>query len=117
MRPNSSGFLPGPSALLLAVAFSLFQSCYHYRIVAPRTDESTEYQRKTAHSFFWGLLQRGEIQTDQEGNAGGIREIHVVNNLGYSVITVFSFGIWCPIQLEWKHAKPCPAPSVISANR
>ena len=116
MRPNRSGFLPGLPALLLAFAAFLFSNCYHYRLVAPRTDEATEYQRKTAHSFFWGLLQRGEIQTDQEGRTGGLREVHIVNNLGYSAITVFTLGIWCPIQLEWKHSKACPTPAVISAN-
>ncbi|WP_431209434.1 hypothetical protein ACQ86N_25080 [Puia sp. P3] len=40
-------------------------------------------------------------------NTNGVALVQVKTNLGYSLITVLTLGIWCPMQLEWKCSKPC----------
>jgi hypothetical protein len=95
--------------LLLAPAFLLLTSCYSYRI-ATHAQPGTEINSVTAHSFFWGLVQNPkEIATPicDSLNTNGVALVQVKNNLGYSLITVLTLGIWCPMRLEWKCSKPC----------
>ncbi|GAB3773888.1 hypothetical protein GCM10028818_15870 [Spirosoma horti] len=93
---------------LLLLLFSM-QGCYHYRITTSKFDPSTGYQKKTAHSFFWGLVQKNVVATDCDAlNLKSLDEVRITSNFGYSVITVATLGIWSPVQLEWKCPKPCP---------
>ena len=95
--------------LLLAPALLLFSSCYSYRI-ATHAQPGTEINSVTAHSFFWGLVQNPkEIATPicDSLNTTGVALVQVKNNFGYSLITVLTLGIWCPMRLEWKCSKPC----------
>ncbi|WP_240625528.1 Bor family protein [Spirosoma pollinicola] len=85
------------------------QSCYHYRITTSKFDPSTGYQKKTAHAFFWGLVQKNVIATNCDSlNLKSLDEVRITSNFGYSVITVATLGIWSPVQIEWKCPKPCP---------
>jgi len=106
--------LTAPRIFLLAVATFLLQSCYNYHISTSNFDPSTHYKRKTVSSFFWGLAQ----QNITAGNCDSLKinsldEVHVKTNLGYALITVVTLGIWCPMTVEWKCAKPCPRDGVI----
>ncbi len=92
---------------VLALFLLTHQSCYHYRIQAPQFDPSTEYQRKTAHNLFWGLVKPKDLQP-ANCNQKALDEVYVTTNLGYALITVATLGIWCPLRVEWKCAKPCP---------
>lgn len=96
------------SRALIATLF-LFSSCYNYRL-ATKAQPGTEVNSKTAHSFFWGLARKpGLITTPlcDSINANGVSEVTVRTNLGYSLITVATLGIWCPVRIEWKCGKPC----------
>lgn len=98
-----------PHRLWLVLLLCLTQSCYHYRISTSRFDPSTGYQKKTAHSFFWGLVQRNVIATNCDSlNLKSLDEVRITSNFGYSFITVATLGIWSPVQVEWKCPKPCP---------
>ncbi|MBK8965730.1 MAG: hypothetical protein R3D58_22375 [Saprospiraceae bacterium] len=97
--------------VVLSLFLFLYSSCYHYRIMAPDFDPATEYQSKTAHSLFWGLIQSQPMRPANCANSNGLDEVRVSTNFGYALITVATLGIWCPVQLEWRCAKPCtPAP-------
>ena len=37
----------------------------------------------------------------------GVSEVTVKTNLGYALITVVTLGIYCPVNISWKCAKPC----------
>jgi hypothetical protein len=96
-------------SLLLSASVILFDSCYSYR-VATHAQAGTEFQSKTANSFFWGLVQKPqEIQTPicDSLNTNGVAVVQVKTNLGYALITVATLGIWCPMKIEWKCSKPC----------
>ena len=94
---------------LLVPALLLLSSCYSYRI-STHAQPGTEVNSVTAHAFFWGLVQNPkEITTPicDSLNANGVAQVQVKNNFGYSLITVVTLGIWCPMRLEWKCSKPC----------
>jgi hypothetical protein len=95
--------------LLLVAGGLLFTNCYSYRI-ATHAQPGTEFQTRTAHSLFWGLVQSPkEITTPicDSLNVNGVSVVQVQNNFGYSLITVLTLGIWSPIKLQWKCGKPC----------
>ena len=95
--------------LPLAASLLFLSSCYSYRI-ATHAQPGTEFNSVTAHSFFWGLVQiPKEIATPicDSLNANGVALVQVKNNFGYSLITVLTLGIWCPMKIEWKCSKPC----------
>lgn len=95
--------------LALLTCLLLFSSCYTYR-VATHAQPGTEFNSRTAHSFFWGLVQNPkEIATPicDSLNTNGVAVVQVKSNFGYSLITVLTLGIWSPMRIEWKCSKPC----------
>lgn len=95
--------------IFLPLLFIVFQSCYNYHISTSHFDPSTHYNKKTVSSFFWGLVQQNVVATNCDSlQINSLDEVHVKTNLGYALITVATLGIWCPMTVEWKCAKPCP---------
>jgi hypothetical protein len=98
-------------SVLLAVSVS---SCYTAR-VGTHIQGDPVAAGQTVHFFLWGALQSPKQITtpvcDSLG-VGGMAEVTVKNNFGYSLITVVTLGIWSPTRLEWKCAKPCPKEGV-----
>ena len=92
---------------------SMTQGCYHYRVSSAHFDPSTSYNQKTVHSFFWGLVQPGEngisvvANNCDSLNIHSIDEVRISTNFGYALLTVVTLGIWSPMTVEWKCAKPC----------
>jgi choline-glycine betaine transporter len=88
----------------------LMSSCYSYR-VATHAQAGTELSKPvTAHSFFWGLVQKpAQIHTPicDSLQVNGMSEVTVKTNLGYAFITVVTLGIWSPMKLQWRCGKPC----------
>lgn len=87
-----------------------FSSCYSYRVATHAQGGTETVATMTAHSLFWGLVKKpAEIHTPicDTLEANGMSEVVIKTNLGYSLITVVTLGIWCPIKLEWKCSKPC----------
>jgi len=87
-----------------------FSSCYSYRIATQAQAGTETIKPVTTHSFFWGLVRSPkEIHTpvcDSLG-ANGMAEVNIKNNFGFALITVATLGIWSPMKLECKCAKPC----------
>ncbi len=95
--------------VLLCSLVIMFSSCYNYRI-ATQAQGGAEVSKTTAHSFFWGLLQKPPtISTPicDSLDVNGLAEVTMKTNLGYSLINVATLGIWCPMRVEWKCGKPC----------
>lgn len=89
--------------LLACLVLPLQAGCYHYRVVVPGPDPATDYERRTVHALFWGLLQEDTPATDCLSNA--LDEVRVTTNLGYLAVSVASLGIWVPMQVSWRCAK------------
>ena|SRR5580765_384765 len=118
--PRSS-WSRGLSRLCLAGTVLVTASgCYRYHIyqvggpegIEGGNQPSTEWETRTRHSFFWGLI-RQDVPTKNctlgDGTRTGIEEVRVDTNLGFAALTVLTLGIWSPLKVSWKCAKP-PAP-------
>ena len=89
-------------AVLVIISLS---GCYHYRVTVPDTDPATEYESKTMHTFFWGLINDPEKQVADDCVSNSIDEVRVSTNYGYALITVITLGIWTPMDVEWRCGK------------
>lgn len=101
---------PSYAKLVLVCSITLMlSSCYTAR-VATHAQSGTEISHQTVHFFLWGILQSPkQITTPICDSLGlnGMSEVTVKNNLGYSLITVATLGIWSPTRMEWRCGKPC----------
>lgn len=101
---------------------ALLQGCYHYRVSSAHFDPSTSYNQTTVHSYLWGLVQPAEnginVVTNNcdSLNIHSIDEVRISTNIGYALITVCTIGIWCPMTVEWKCAKPCEREGEINSK-
>jgi len=95
--------------LFVVATISIQTGCYHYRVVTPKPDPATDYERRTVHALFWGLGQPEDMETtDCLSNA--IDEVRVTTNLGYALVAVATLGVWMPLEVEWRCAKE-PSPN------
>ena len=70
-------------------------------------------KKKTLNSLFWGLV-RQDLRVDDcklaDGTRLGIEEVKIETNPLYATATVLTLGIWVPLDVSYRCAKP-PAPS------
>lgn len=93
-----------------------FSSCYSYRVATQAQAGAETTVTVTTHSYLWGLLKNPkEIHTPVCDSLGsnGMAEVVIKNNFGFALITVATLGIWCPMRLEWKCAKPCKKTEIL----
>ncbi len=109
---NSSSFLRLKISGLLLASSLLLNSCYTYRL-ATHAQPSTDALTTTtihAHSLFWGLINKPQVlQTPNCDKLGvnGVSEVTVKTSLGFALLTIATLGIYCPVNITWKCAKPC----------
>ncbi|MEO5891255.1 MAG: hypothetical protein ABIQ31_13450 [Ferruginibacter sp.] len=93
---------------LISITF-LFSSCYTYRVATQAQSGAEASKAVTAHSFFWGLVQKPKdfIHTPVCDSLGvnGMAEVTVKTNFGYALITVVTLGIWSPMKIQWNCSK------------
>lgn len=93
--------------LIVVIAFT-FQSCYHYRVLNTVNDPaSVQYHKQVMWSYCWGAINKPKDFTVKDCTSGGIDEVRVTTNFGYSLLTVGTLGIVCPMTVQWKCHKPC----------
>lgn len=102
------------------LALLLASGCYHfhaYQVGGPDGREqgnqpATEWQGATLHGLFWGLF-RHDLAIDNshlgDGTRMGIEEVRVDTNLGYVLLSALTLGIWVPLEVSWRCARP-PVP-------
>lgn len=93
------------SIVAVLVASLVLTSCYHYRTHAPGYPGVTEGGGKTTGSYLWGIFNE-EPQVDCNDQA--LAEVTVVDNFGYTLLTVVTLGIVNLKQIEWKCARANP---------
>jgi hypothetical protein len=73
----------------------------------------TEWEHATRHSFVWGLV-RQDLPVDNcqlaNGQRLGIEEVKVETNFGYLLASTLTLGLWVPLDVSWRCAKP-PVPT------
>lgn len=102
---------------LLAIAVLITGACYRYHVYqvgGPDGREqgnqpATEWEHRTLHSFAWGLVRQDlPVENCRLGNGQrtGIEEVRVDNNLGYILLSTVTAGLWAPLDVRWRCAKP-----------
>ena len=73
----------------------------------------TEWEHRTLHAFAWGLVRHDlPVENCRLGNDQrlGIDEVKIETNWGYLIASVATLGIWVPLEVSWRCAKP-PVPT------
>src|SRR4051812_42627928 len=97
---------------ILIACCVLQSSCFTYRVAthAQGSTDNTPYNSKKACSLFWGLLNKPQVistPTCDSLGVNGVSEVVVKTNFGNILVTIFTLGIYCPVRVQWKCAKPC----------
>jgi len=70
---------------------------------------STEWVGKKSNTFFWGAI-RQDVKIENcklgDGTRINIEEFKIEKNFGSIAATVLTLGIWEPMKISWKCAKP-----------
>lgn len=110
------------AALILVFSCAMpTTGCYTYHVyqvggTAGReqgNQPGTEWEHKTLHAFAWGTV-RQDLPVDNcqlgSGQRLGIEEVKVDTNFFYLLASVVTLGIWVPLEVSWRCAKP-PVPT------
>jgi len=109
------------AAVVLMAGLVASPGCYSYHIyqvggpqgVEMGNQPGTEWREKTLHSFLWGQV-RQDLAVDNcqlaNGQRFNIEEVTVKNNFGYMLLEVGTLGIWAPLKVRYRCAKP-PVPT------
>ena len=111
------------SRLLLLLACAWFVAgcaTYHiYQVKGPLemgNQPLTEWKTKTLHSLVWGAV-RQDLPVDNcklgNGTRTNIEEVRVRSNVGTTLATIFTLGLWQPLQVGWRCARPVPLGGVL----
>ncbi len=118
---------PGPRLAAFALTLACVlptTGCYTYHVYQTGGPEGrelgnqpgTEWKHKTLHSFAWGAI-RQDLPVENcrlgDGQRTGIEEIKIETNLGYVLISGITFGIWVPVEVSWRCAKPPVAADIL----
>ena len=88
---------------ILITCFVLLQGCAEYRLKMMDSDpEQTPYESRTVHAYLWGKLYDPQQITAGCNTETGINDVVVKNNYLYSLASVFTFGIWMPIEIDYR---------------
>src|SRR3954470_24743076 len=106
MRPVK----PIASIVIACILFATpaLESCSRYTITTSEKDPAdVYYKKKVMASYFWSKWNNPKQLMDSCGS-GGIDEVKVTTNFGYSLLNVVTLGIVSLVKVEWKCHKPCP---------
>jgi len=115
--------------ITLVVLIPISTSCYTYhayQIGGPEGRElgnqpATEWKDKTLHAFAWGLV-RQDLPVDQcrqlsPDGKGGFEEVRIQTNALYLVVSIATLGIWVPLKVGYRCAKPASPGGVLDRGK
>jgi hypothetical protein len=91
--------------IIVLVLWLAVPACYRNTVEVPRRDPVTEWRGKTVHSLFWGLVKSRDPVAENCAPSNALDSVRNNSNLGYSLLTVITLGIWSPTRLEWRCAR------------
>lgn len=104
-----------------ALALLPITGCYSYHVYQiggtgnreQGNAPGTEWEGKTLHSFAWGAVRQDLPVTNCQlasGQRFGMDEVRVETNLAYVLASAVTVGLWVPLKVSWRCAKP-PVPT------
>ncbi len=107
--------------LAVVVFFSYsMQSCSTTRIVTKYdcdTFANNPVNKKTTWTYAWGLVQPKDINPKCDSRSNHLNKVTVKDNLGFSLISVITFGIVMPHRIEWCCAPYTPPTVTLGTNQ
>ena len=93
--------------VMVAVAASVFlQGCANYQTrVADGQPVEPQYAGGMMNAYMWGAYVKPEIMS-AETCKRGIYDVVVENNYLYSLASVFTLGIWMPLDVSYRCKSP-----------
>lgn len=95
------------SYLLIGLLLAM-TSCMHMRVIAVNDSANPVANKETHWSYFWGLKQHRDIQTDERCKS--ICKVTAVTNFGHILISAITLGIAVPQSLEYECCPYEPEP-------
>ncbi len=112
MSPGTMlGRLGGLRVLALVAGLLAVPGCASYQVTVPDSDpiqlegQDDPYVVKTMHAYFWGLVLDPQVLA-AECQGQGINDVVIDRTLGHDVASVFTLGIWMPMDVRFR----CKAP-------
>ena len=89
-------------ALVLVVGLAMVQGCAEYQVRIPDSHpDDINYKGGTINAWFWGKWYDPEMMA-AECQSEGINDVVVKRNYLYDLASVFSFGIYMPIEVHFR---------------
>jgi len=104
-RIGSIAFLKrGFPVLVLVAGLAWAQGCATYRVTPPDSfPADPSYRKATMHAFFWGTWNDPEFLPADCGQEA-INDVRIQRNYLHDLASVFTLGIWMPIEVEFRCA-------------
>lgn len=117
-----TGFIMALSLALLGANLTHGCATYHvYQVGGPGGLEQgnqpmTEWESRNLNSFFWGLI-RQDLPVENcalgDGTRTGIEEVKIEYQIQHTLASIVTLGIWRPMKVSWRCAKPQAAGGVL----
>ncbi len=92
--------------------------CANFQVTVPDSDpirtkgQVAEYQKKTMHAFFWGLLLDPQVLA-AECHGQGINDVVIHHTLVHDLVGAISLGLWMPTEVRFRCKAPPTRPGVL----
>src|SRR5690348_17035377 len=94
---------------LMIVSFTALEGCSKYTVTTSfRNPSDLVYKKYIATTYFWGIVNKPHSIIDSTCGRGGLSEVKVTSNIGYSLIHVVTLGIVHIVKIECKCQKEPP---------
>jgi len=94
---------------LILIATIGLHGCSKYTVTTSfKNPSDIVYKKYIATSYFWGTLNKPVSVVDTTCGRGGLSEVKVTSNIGYSLINVVTLGIVHIVKIECKCQKEPP---------
>jgi len=92
--------------------------CASFQVTVPDSDpiqpegQASEYQKKTMHAYFWGLMLDPQVFA-AECHGQGINDVVIYRTLAHDFAGVVTLGLWMPTEVRFRCKAPPTRPGVL----
>ncbi|PTR16240.1 MULTISPECIES: Bor/Iss family lipoprotein [unclassified Nitrosospira] len=118
----TKGYVRSGWVVACLTALLILPGCATYHVTVPDSDpirtegQTAEYQSKTMHAFFWGLLLHPQVLS-AECHGQGINDVVVFRTWLHDYVGVVTLGLWMPTQVRFRCKAPPTRPGILPGAR
>ena len=100
---SRSSLTPMFRMVILLITVVFLQGCVEYRLKMMDSDpEKNSYDGQTISALLWGHIYDPQQITAGCNTETGINDVMVKSNYLYNLASVFSFGIYMPLEIHYR---------------